>query len=88
MQEPLGNFLLIPCCRQCYSKDIAPNNNSRLFDCVCHGRGRETRTPGTRFWRPLLNQPGIGDFTPFSGCFVFLNITIDITILLKKDKSS
>ena len=34
--------------------------------------------------RPLLKQPEIDDFTPFSGCLISSNITI----LLKKDKSS
>ena len=35
----------------CYSKCIAPNNYGEMFDCVCYGRGRRTRTLDLRFWR-------------------------------------
>ena len=32
------------------------NKKDARWRLSCFGRGRETRTPGTRFWRPLLYQ--------------------------------
>ena len=61
-----------------YNKKTSPKK-----DLFFYGRGRETRTPGTRFWRPLLYQLS---YTPISQLvnyimyFIFCQALIFLTL--------
>ena len=73
----------------CRKFDFSTHYNKRTSpkrDLFFYGRGRETRTPGTRFWRPLLYQLS---YTPilqlvnYIMYFIFCQALIFFNIVLK-----